>query len=35
MSSRVDASLANLEVFCRTFELGNFTRAARNSVVPR
>jgi DNA-binding transcriptional LysR family regulator len=28
MSSRVDASLANLEVFCRTFELGNFTRAA-------
>lgn len=25
---RIDASLANLEVFCRTFELGNFTRAA-------
>ena len=29
MASRsVDASLPNLEVFCRTFELGNFTRAA-------
>jgi DNA-binding transcriptional LysR family regulator len=27
-SGRIDASLANLEVFCRTFELGNFTRAA-------
>jgi len=27
-SRRIDASLANLEVFCRTFELGNFTRAA-------
>jgi DNA-binding transcriptional LysR family regulator len=24
----LDASLANLEVFCRTFELGSFTRAA-------
>ena len=29
MGSRsIDASLANLEVFCRTFERGNFTRAA-------
>src|SRR5213075_326743 len=27
-SRRNDASLANVEVFCRTFELGNFTRAA-------
>jgi DNA-binding transcriptional LysR family regulator len=27
-SRRIDASLGNLEVFCRTFELGNFTRAA-------
>src|SRR5689334_21813049 len=26
-SSRIDASLGNLEVFRRTFELGNFTRA--------
>lgn len=26
--ARTEASLANLEVFCRTFELGNFTRAA-------
>lgn len=26
--ARIDASLGNLEVFCRTFELGNFTRAA-------
>lgn len=25
---RTEASVANLEVFCRTFELGNFTRAA-------
>lgn len=25
---RAEASLANLEVFCRTFELGSFTRAA-------
>ena len=28
MARRTDASLSNLEVFCRTFELGNFTRAA-------
>ena len=27
-SRSIDASLPNLEVFCRTFELGNFTRAA-------
>jgi hypothetical protein len=27
-SARIDASIGNLEVFCRTFELGNFTRAA-------
>ena len=27
-SPRIDASIGNLEVFCRTFELGNFTRAA-------
>jgi len=27
-SRRLDASLANIEVFCRTFEQGNFTRAA-------
>src|SRR5512139_2995361 len=26
--ARTEASVANLEVFCRTFELGNFTRAA-------
>jgi len=26
--TRTEASVANLEVFCRTFELGNFTRAA-------
>lgn len=26
--ARAEASIANLEVFCRTFELGNFTRAA-------
>jgi DNA-binding transcriptional LysR family regulator len=25
---RIDVGLGNLEVFCRTFELGNFTRAA-------
>lgn len=27
-AARIDASIGNLEVFCRTFELGNFTRAA-------
>ncbi len=27
-SARIDATIGNLEVFCRTFELGNFTRAA-------
>ncbi|MBA3503907.1 MAG: LysR family transcriptional regulator [Myxococcota bacterium] len=26
--ARTEASVANLEVFCKTFELGNFTRAA-------
>lgn len=28
MPDREEASLPNLEVFCRTYELGNFTRAA-------